>query len=149
MPASSPSLYLSLCDSRSIPYSFCNILITMIICILVGFPGGASGKESACQCRRHQTRFRSLGQEDPCKRTWQPTPVFLPGESHGQKTLAGNSSKSRTWLSNYNSNNMYTCMTIHVICIIFNALVVSCKFRNLDSKWLTIVTLIIMFLMET
>ena len=25
----------------------------------------------------------------PCRRKWQPTPVFLPGESHGQKSLAG------------------------------------------------------------
>ena len=28
-------------------------------------PGGASGKEPACQCRRHETWVRSLGQEDP------------------------------------------------------------------------------------
>ena len=35
---------------------------------------------------------RSLGQEDPLdpwRRTWQPIPVFLPGESHGQRSLAG------------------------------------------------------------
>ena len=32
---------------------------------------------------------RSLGWEDPWKRKWQPTPVFLPGESHGQRRLAG------------------------------------------------------------
>ena len=25
----------------------------------------------------------------PWRRTWQPTPVFLPGESHGQRSLAG------------------------------------------------------------
>ena len=31
----------------------------------------------------HKTRVRSLGQED------QPTPVFLPGESHGQGSLVG------------------------------------------------------------
>ena len=31
----------------------------------MGFPGGASGKESACQCRRHEMQVRSLGQEDP------------------------------------------------------------------------------------
>ena len=30
---------------------------------------------------------RSLGGEDPWKRIWQPTPVSLPGESHGQKSL--------------------------------------------------------------
>ena len=48
----------------------------------LGFPGGTSGKESACQCRR-----RKRSGFDPCvgkifqKRAWQPTPVFLPGES--------------------------------------------------------------------
>ena len=32
----------------------------------------------------------SLGQEDPLEDlAWQPTPVFLPGESHGQRSLAG------------------------------------------------------------
>ena len=31
----------------------------------------------------------TLGQEDPWKRAWQPIPVFLPGESHGQKSLGG------------------------------------------------------------
>jgi len=36
-----------------------------------------------------ETRVRSLGQEDPWRRTWQPTPVFLPGESHGQRILVG------------------------------------------------------------
>ena len=33
-----------------------------------------------------ETQVRSLGQEDPWKKEWQPTPVFLPGEFHGQKT---------------------------------------------------------------
>ena len=32
-----------------------------------------------------ETQFRSLGWEDPCSRKWQPTPVFLPGEFHGQE----------------------------------------------------------------
>ena len=30
----------------------------------MGFPGGASGKKSACQCRRHETWVQSLGQKD-------------------------------------------------------------------------------------
>ena len=30
-----------------------------------------------------------LGGEDPLEKAWQPTPVFLPGEFHGQKSLAG------------------------------------------------------------
>ena len=29
------------------------------------FPGGTSGKEPTCQCRRHETWIQSLGQEDP------------------------------------------------------------------------------------
>ena len=48
----------------------------------LGLPRGAGGKESTCQCRRHKRcRF------DPWV-GWQPTPVFLPGKSHGQRNLA-------------------------------------------------------------
>ena len=55
----------------------------------VGFPGGTSGKKSACQCRRDG--FGPWVRKIPWSRKWQPTPVFLPGKSHGQKSLAGNS----------------------------------------------------------
>ena len=36
-----------------------------------------------------ETRVWSLGQEDPWRRKWQPTPVLLPGESHGGRSLVG------------------------------------------------------------
>ena len=36
-----------------------------------------------------KTQVQYLGQEDPLEKKWQPTPVFLPGESHGQRSLAG------------------------------------------------------------
>ena len=37
-----------------------------------------------------ETQVRSLGQGDPLwRRKWQPAPVFLPGESQGQRSLAG------------------------------------------------------------
>ena len=36
-----------------------------------------------------ETQVRSLGQKDPLEKEWQPTPVFLPGEVHGQGSLAG------------------------------------------------------------
>ena len=36
-----------------------------------------------------ETRVRSGGPEDPLERKWQPTSVFLPGEPHGQRNLAG------------------------------------------------------------
>ena len=58
--------------------------------IVWGFPGGASGKEPACQCRRWKTcGFNPWVGKIPWRRESQPTPVFLPGESHGQRTLAG------------------------------------------------------------
>ena len=36
-----------------------------------------------------ETCVQSLGQEDPLRREWQPTPVFLPGKFHGQRSLVG------------------------------------------------------------
>ena len=36
-----------------------------------------------------ETQVQSLGQPDPWRREWQPTPVFLPGEFYGQRSLAG------------------------------------------------------------
>ena len=55
----------------------------------LGFSGGTSGKEPSCQCKRHKRH-----ECDPCigkipwRRAWQPIPVFLPGESHGQRSPA-------------------------------------------------------------
>ena len=68
----------------------------------VGFPGGVSGKESACQCRRHKRLwFNPLVRKNPCRRKWQPTPVFLSRKFHGQRSLVGYNGvkKNRTWLS--------------------------------------------------
>jgi len=36
-----------------------------------------------------ETQVQSLGWEDPLEREWLPTPVFLPGEFHGQRNLVG------------------------------------------------------------
>ena len=56
----------------------------------MGFPGGASSKESTCQCRRHKRhRFNPWVGKIAWSRKWQPTPEFLPGKSHGQRSLAG------------------------------------------------------------
>ena len=51
----------------------------------MGFPGGSAGKESACD-------VGDLGSIPGFKRSprkGQPTLVFLPGESHGQRSLVG------------------------------------------------------------
>ena len=54
--------------------------------------GGANGKESACQCSRHRRHGLDLWVgKIPWRRAWQPTPAFLPRESHGQRRQVGNS----------------------------------------------------------
>ena len=51
---------------------------------------GASGKEPAGLCRRRKRRgFDPWVRKSQWRRAWQPTPVCLPGESHGQRNLAG------------------------------------------------------------
>ena len=57
------------------------------------FLGGSDGKESACQCRRLE--FYPWVKKIPWRREWQPTPVLLPGESHGQRSLPGYSPLGR------------------------------------------------------
>ena len=53
-------------------------------------PGGTGGKEPTCQCRRHERHgFDPWVRKISWRRARQPTPVFLPGESHGQRSLVG------------------------------------------------------------
>ena len=47
-----------------------------------------SGKESASQCGRHRGCDPWVGRV-PWRREWQPTSVFLPGKSHGRRSLVG------------------------------------------------------------
>ena len=57
---------------------------------ILDFPGGASDKELVYQCRRSKRRrFDPWVGKIPWRRAWQPTPGFLPGESHGQRILMG------------------------------------------------------------
>ena len=65
-----------------------------VIVVPLGFPGGASGKEPPASAgdTRDLGSITGLGRP-PWRRKWQPTPVFLPGESHGHRSLAGYSSK--------------------------------------------------------
>ena len=78
------------------PQNICGLPVAKICtsllssCSLGGaseLPWGLSDKESACQCRRRG--FSAWIRKIPWRRAWQPAPVFLPGESHGQRSLAG------------------------------------------------------------
>ena len=91
-----------------------------------GFPGGASGKEYTCQYRRRKRLgFNPWVRKIPWRRAWQPTPVFLPRESHGQKSLAGHSpwgrKESHNWsdLTNgtfFNMQGRWSGKTHKIVC---------------------------------
>ena len=54
-----------------------------------GFPGGSMVKNLTAM---QETRAGSLGQNDPTipwRKEWQPTPLFLPGKSHGKEEPGG------------------------------------------------------------
>ena len=55
-----------------------------------------------------ETQVQSLGQEIPWRREWLPTPAFLPGESHGQRSLADNSPWAHTELGMTEGLSMHT-----------------------------------------
>ena len=83
-----------------------HIYVSIIyLSISFGLPRWLSGKESTCQCRRHRRcGFNPWVGKILWSRKWQPTPVFLPGKSHGQRSLVGYSPSSptgvaRLWLN--------------------------------------------------
>ena len=57
--------------------------------VTLGFLGGASGKESVCQCWR--CKFNPWVRKVPWSRKWHPAPVFLPEKSYGQWNQVGHS----------------------------------------------------------
>ena len=77
-------------DQISLVFGFtqvnCDFSLQQCQC-LFGLLRWLSDKESTCQCRR--LGFNPWVGKIPWRRKWQPTPVFLPGEFHGQRSLAG------------------------------------------------------------
>ena len=67
-----------------LPYSSCRF---MGVHSRGGLYWGLNGKASACQCRR--CGFDPWVRKIPWRRKWQSTLVFLPGNSHGQRSLLG------------------------------------------------------------
>ena len=80
----------------------------------LGSPGGASSKEPTCQNRRHKSRgFDSWVGKIPWRKAWQPTWVFLPGESPWTEEPGGLQSvgSQRVW---HNRSNLAQ----HRICLL-------------------------------
>ena len=74
-------------------YSFSSLDRTLVCLRLtdkLGLPRWPKWKRNLCQCRRHKRcGFDPWVGKIPWRRAWQPTPVLLLGESHGQMSLAG------------------------------------------------------------
>ena len=61
----------------------------------------------------HKTQVWSLAQDDPQRRNWLPTPGFLPGEFHGQRSLAGYS------LWSYKESDVTEWLTLSLFMLIY------------------------------
>ena len=75
---------------RHLSYSGYNVYCHIHICTVLssmGFPGRSDGKEICLQCGR--PRFDPWVGKILWRRKWQPTPILLPGKSHGQRSLVG------------------------------------------------------------
>ena len=87
---------------------FCHFLLHLYTSFLV-FPGG-QWERITFQCRR--CGFSPWFRKIPWRRKWLPTPAFLPGESHGQKSLVGYSPRGHKeldtieWLNNENNQSL-------------------------------------------
>ena len=55
----------------------------------MGFPGGSVVKSPPAHAEDMRHQFHPWVWKIPCRRAWQPAPVFFLGECHGQGTLAG------------------------------------------------------------
>ena len=79
-------------SSRMSPYNILQLCFP-VMCLLIfklGLPMWLSGKESACPCRRcKRCWFHPWVGKNPWSRKWQPSPVFLPGKFHRQRSLVG------------------------------------------------------------
>ena len=78
------------------------------------FPGGSVGKEHAWQSRRlKKCGFDPWVGKIPWNRSWQPTPVSLPGKVHGQWSLAGYG----PWTFKGSDRTEHSCTQYPVCCL--------------------------------
>ena len=79
-----------------------------------GFPGGSEGKASSRNAR-DPCSIPGSGRS-PGEGHGNPTPVFLPGESHGRRSLVVHGvAESRTWLSDFT----FTFLASYILCACF------------------------------
>ena len=70
------------------------------------------GRSPPMQETQGMRQFDPWVRKIPWTRRWQPTPVFLPGESHGQRSLAGYHPKGRKELDTTEPLSMEGCICV-------------------------------------
>ena len=81
-------------------------------------PGDSDGKESACNAR--DLRFDPWVRKIPYRMEWQPTPVFFPGEFHGQGSLGAYSPRSHNALDTTEATNPLTQVEDAAVTPVYN-----------------------------
>jgi len=64
-------------------------LVCLSFCLIEVFVASLVAEKVRNLPAIQETQVQSLGPEDPLRREWKPSPVFLPGEFRGQRSLAG------------------------------------------------------------
>ena len=127
-------------------HAYIHIWIYVIyICLYthLGFPGGSVVKNPPANAG---DMVRSLVEKIPWRRKWQPLPVFLPGKSQGQKSLAGYSWWDHkrvgynldTKQQPYTHSHVYKLHNVHI----YNAIHVvlhAVMYYKIQFKWLSYV----------
>ena len=97
-----------------------------------GIPRWLNCKEPSCQCRR--CGFNPRVGKIPWIRKWQPTPVFLPGKSHGQRSLAGYSPWGHKRVRHDLAAKQQIDLNKHLLHIIRSGQGVPCVIRRFQGK---------------
>ena len=125
----SPRLKMTLCTHHCLE-------LMEVVCRLRTSSFLQTSSDPCLQCRR--PRFGPWVGKIPWRREWQPTPVFLPGESHGQRSLGGYSSgiaKSWTQLRDYTYFRFHDSISLETgTSLLFFSNLEETKFSDKDTE---------------
>ena len=106
----------------------------------LGFPGGSAVKNPPANAGS-VCSIPGSG-KFPCRRKWQTTPVFLPGKSHSQRSLAGSSpwgckeSGTTQWLNNSNKlTGLSRPVIFKPLCTRYSGNLVKMQIPAVDLEW--------------
>ena len=102
------------------------------------WPGACStptGLSPSCQ-RCQRCRFDPWVRKNPWRRAWQPTPVFLPEGSHGQRSLAGYMSKGQRVRHDWSDLARTLCYALGPCCLRVLYIVVFICYSQTPTKFI-------------